>query len=233
MTEREKIAARIRALRAKTVDNGCTEDEAITAAEKVAEMLARYNMTVDEAELRSSPFERHQEQHEDEIGERLWKVADGISFLTGAQYWTSRRGVFPIEVNFFGFAHEVDVARYLLEICARAMRQEHARLKSQFALLTSVAQRRKIIPFLDGMADRLRQRIRALKPAAPTGTGLVVVRNSLIAAALADAGIETESANARSSRNFEPSYAEGRHAADRVALNRGLGGGDRPAGYLV
>jgi hypothetical protein len=32
MTEREKIAARIRALLAKTVENGCTEDEAIAAS---------------------------------------------------------------------------------------------------------------------------------------------------------------------------------------------------------
>ncbi|MFN3584870.1 hypothetical protein [Phenylobacterium sp.] len=32
MTEREKIAAKIRALRAKTVENGCTEAEALAAA---------------------------------------------------------------------------------------------------------------------------------------------------------------------------------------------------------
>lgn len=45
--EREKIAAKIRALRAKTVENGCTEAEALSAAEMLAKLLAQYNMTLD------------------------------------------------------------------------------------------------------------------------------------------------------------------------------------------
>ena len=40
-------------------------------------------------------------------------------------------------------------------------------------------------PFLDGMADRLHERILALRPPAPTGTGLVVLRGALIDAAMA------------------------------------------------
>ena len=59
MSERERIAARIRALRAKTVENGCTEAEAMAAAKKLAQLLADYNMTMDEADLRASPFGDH------------------------------------------------------------------------------------------------------------------------------------------------------------------------------
>lgn len=62
MPNREKIATRIRALAAMTVENGCTEEEAITAARKLAEMLASYNMTLDEALLREQPFAEHTEQ---------------------------------------------------------------------------------------------------------------------------------------------------------------------------
>lgn len=119
--EREKIAARIRALRSKTVANGCTEEEAMSAAELLAKLLAQYNMTLDEAELRESPFERTSVKQDDWVGEKLWVVADGIAFLTGARYWSSRPG-FVREVSFFGFKHEVEVARYLLELCARAMK---------------------------------------------------------------------------------------------------------------
>jgi hypothetical protein len=221
--ERDKIAARIRALLAKTVENGCTEDEAVSAAAKAAEMLARYNLTVDEVHLRETPFAKHAEQHDDEVGSRLWKVADGIAYMTGCRYWSSAPG-FRTEVTFFGFAHEVEIARYLLDICARAMRQEDRRLNRIHGLLVPRKRRMIILPFLDGMADRLRERIRALKPAAPTGKGLVVLRGALIDAALADEGIETRDGRGRASRDLEGSYVDGRLAADRVALNRAVNG---------
>ena len=223
MTEREKIAARIRALLAKTVANGCTEDEAVAAAAKAAEMLARYNMTVDEAEMRESPFTRHRETHDDAVGDRLWKVAAAISELTGARTWNAPIGM-PVEITFFGFEHEVQVATYLLEICARSMRLHEAVLRSQMTLLNPVAQRRKIVPFLDGMADRLHDRIKALKPPQPAGTGLVVLHNQLIDAELKKEGIDLNEKRARGSRDVGADYHAGRAAADKVSLNRGLSG---------
>lgn len=224
MTKREKISAICRALRAKTVENGCTEAEALAAAEKLADMLRDYNLTLDEIEMRASSFGKHTERHQDDVGERLWKVAGAIAELTGATYWTSAVGVHPIEINFFGFQHEVEVAAYLLDICARAMRQEHRRLQAFHGLLRPEARRRKVLPFIDGMADRLRQRILALKPPTPTGTGLVVLRNSLIAEAMALAGIKTKDRAMPRSRDFEAAYQDGRAAADRVSLNRGVSG---------
>lgn len=226
--DRDKIAARIRALLSKTVENGCTEDEAIAAAEKAAEMLARYNLTVDEVQMRASPFSRHTENHDDAVGERLWKVADPISALTGARYWQSPVGVRPIEINFFGFEHEVLVARYLLEICANAMRVQEERLRRENRLLVPRAQMRKVVPFLDGMSDRLYRRLKALVPPAPTGTGLVVLRNSLIDQAL---GLKFTSQRTRPSRR-DDGYVDGLRAGDAVSLNRGLTGSQPAVGLL-
>lgn len=221
---RERIAATIRALRAKTVENGCTEAEALAAAEKLADLLRRHNMTLDEAEMRASPFERHQETHDDWVGERLWKVADGIAHMTGVRYWAQRPGEKPT-INFFGFAHEMDIARYLLEICRGAMLREQTRIvREQFSgsfWPSSTRQRRTIIPFLDGMADRLRQRLRDLKPPEPTGTGLVVLRGALIDQAMP---VKLDSGRSRNSRSLDDGYREGLAAGDRVALNRGVTG---------
>lgn len=231
MTDREKICARIRALLAKTVENGCTEDEAIAAAAKAAEMLERYNLTVDEVQMRESPFARHTERSADIVGERLWKPAAAISELTGARYWTARPGE-PAHVTFFGFEHEVLVARYLLDICANAMRWHEEHQRRSMRLLHHSVQRRRIIPFLDGMADRLYSRIMALKPPRPPGTGLVVLHQQLIDQALADEGFRLNQKRARGSRDFDPAYDDGRTAADRVALNRGLTGA-RNAGLFI
>jgi Protein of unknown function (DUF2786). len=222
MNDRDRIAARIRALLAKTVENGCTEDEAVAAAAKAAEMLAKYNLTVDEVQLRESPFQRHTEHHDDFVGDRLWKVADAIAHLTGSRYWTSPIGVRPVEINFFGFAHEVDVSKYLLAICARAMNDNLERLHRDYGLLTFAAKRRKFIPFMDGMADSLARRIRALRPPEPTGTGLIVLRGQLIDAAMP---VKIKQRDMRSSRDFESDYLNGLIAGDRVALNSALQGG--------
>ncbi len=223
MTDREHLCAKVRALMAKTVENGCTEDEAVAAAAKAAEMLARYNLTLDEVQARQTPFERMQARFGDEAGARLWKPAAAISELTGAVFWRSPAGVHPVELTFFGFAHEVDVAKYLLAICARAMRQAEARLNADWALVTPAARRRRVLPFLDGMADRLHRRILDLKPPRVPGTGLVVVRGDLIRRAMKDAGIKLRTSNVRPSRDGESSYQDGVRAADRVALSQGVG----------
>jgi hypothetical protein len=157
-------------------------------------------------------------------------VADAIGFLTGARFWMSPVGVSPVEFTFFGFEHEVDVARYLLEICGRAMRQEHNRLNRSYGLLVPAARRRKVLPFLDGMADSLRRRIRALREqqSASTGKELIIVRNELIDAALADMGINLKDRSTRRSRDWERSYLDGQRAGERVSLNKGVRGPNSP-----
>ena len=50
----DKLKVRIQALRAKTIDNGCTEDEALSAAAKVAELLDRYDLSLTDVELRAA-----------------------------------------------------------------------------------------------------------------------------------------------------------------------------------
>jgi hypothetical protein len=221
---KDRILHICRSLAAKTVANGCTEDEAIAAAAKLAELLAAHNLTMDEVQLRESEFERHTEWHEDDVGQRLWKVAKGAAHMTGSKYWVSRPGVHPVEVNFFGFDHEVAVARYVLEICAHAMRSERDRMARRWALYVPAKRRSLMVAFLDGMSDALLRRLWALKPPAPTGTGLVVLHDSLIVAAMKDAGLGTQDRNERRSRDFERSYKDGVAAGERVALNPGLAG---------
>ena len=102
------------------------------------------------------------------------------------------------------------------------MRQQERRLKALHRLLRLSVQRRFIIPFLDGMADRLHRRIWDMKPPAPTGTGLVVLHKQLIDDALKDEGLDFTSRKTRSSRDHEASYRDGVKAGDRVSLNKGL-----------
>lgn len=223
--DRDKLIKRIRALMEKTVENGCTEGEALAAAEKAASMLQEHNLTLSDLEVREQPFARAKSVHDDLVGERLWKVADAVAYMVGVRYWTSRAGVVPIQITFFGFKHEVEIADYLLAICKRAMQQEHDRASAANALLSLPRRRRKIIPFLDGMADRLRDRIRDMKPKGTTGTAIVPLHDSLIIAELDRLGIKTDQRKMAGSRDFEGTYFDGMRAGDKVSLNRGVGTG--------
>jgi hypothetical protein len=51
----ERLVQRIRVLRAKTVAQGCTEEEALAAAEKVAELLDRHSLSLGELDFRAQP----------------------------------------------------------------------------------------------------------------------------------------------------------------------------------
>ena len=55
-SERQEIAAKVRALLAKTVDKGCTEQEAVAAASKAKELMDRYQVDLSEAELEEDGF---------------------------------------------------------------------------------------------------------------------------------------------------------------------------------
>lgn len=220
MSDRERIAARIRALRAKTVENGCTEAEAMAAAEKLAQLLTDYNMTLDEAYLRASPFGDHVHDAAGTVGLKLWKPAGAIAKLTSTRYWTGGRDA-PTRITFVGLSHEVEIAAYLLAICERAMRTESAAIMRAVRNLPHIKQAARVMPFLDGMADRLAARILAMIPPQPPGKGLIVLRNALITEELARRGVEIETGAARRPMNWG-AYNDGVRAGDGVALNPGV-----------
>lgn len=221
---RDSIAAKIRALLAKTVENGCTEQEAVAAAAVAARLLAEHDLTVDEVELRSNPFAQARHVEPDEVGERLWRPASAISELTHTKLWQTPQGVVPVGFTFFGFDHEVEIATYLLAICGRAMRTGVERLDADLALRRPEYRRSRRRAFLDGMADALARRIRALVPPIAPGTGLVVLRKELVEAAAEAKGIRTRTINSRPNHDLDDAYSLGEAAGELVQLNPGVGG---------
>lgn len=112
--DRKKLRATIAALSAKTTGNGCTEAEAMAAAEKVAELLSKHGVD-DAAELEFDEWTV-------EIGRRT--VVDGLwgqvaTFchckLWYTKDWTSSRW----SVVYFGRWNDVAVAEYLHALLER------------------------------------------------------------------------------------------------------------------
>ncbi|MFG1409488.1 DUF2786 domain-containing protein [Xanthobacter sp. VTT E-85241] len=121
MTDLAKLRARLQALRNKTTANGCTEAEALAAAEKAAELLSAHD--VDEVELEASAYE----ELEVDLGGRrtvldeVWKAVAYFVDCEGFLRQHGRRG-FGLRWGYvyFGRPSDVLVAEYVHEVIRRA-----------------------------------------------------------------------------------------------------------------
>ncbi len=229
--ERKKILDKIAALRTKTQAAGCTEEEALSAAAKAAELLDRYGL--DESDLRAaqqSDYERADFDVSDAVGERLWRIATAISGLTDTRTWSNGiKGRPDTKISFWGLGVDVSIAHYLLDICDRAVRSAAARHEASLVLLRPNVRRRRLHAFLDGMIIRLAKRIREIewtrKRSQGEGSGLVVLKMALVDASLKGQGIMLQSVAQRHFTDAEPEFELGAGAADRVRLDAGVGSG--------
>jgi hypothetical protein len=92
--------------------------------------------------------------------------------------------------------------------------------------------RRKVINgFVDGITGRISERLRELSkpPAAASSTdtnsrALVVIKQTLIKAKLAELGIKLRTGSSSSRQHDEGSFAAGRSAGDRASFGRPVSG---------
>src|SRR3984893_6775367 len=126
----DKLKTRIQALRAKTIDNGCTEDEALSAAAKVAELLDRYDLSLTDVEIREAPcgkraFETHRKKRiplDDCIG--------AVANFCDCRVWREKNEAVEARYVFFGLRSDIEVAHYLTELIDTAIRSELGRYKT-------------------------------------------------------------------------------------------------------
>jgi hypothetical protein len=122
-TELVRVKARIRALAEKTVSNGCTEAEAMAAAEMVGRLLERYALSMQEIDVSKEVCV----QVEVTGGGKQRRPIDGcvtaIARFCDCKVWISRDMGKPTYV-FFGFEVDATLAGYLFHVIDRAMRTE-------------------------------------------------------------------------------------------------------------
>ncbi len=233
--ELDKVAARIRALLDKTVANGCTEGEAISAALKAAEMLSRHDLTMAEVKARGDGFKESVHPHRDMLDQHLWKVADAIAELCQVRTWSIGTGRNSEGLNFFGMAGDVEIATYLLGIVERSMRDSRDAFDRSQALFRKSVRRARVEDFVDAMSSRLRERIFEIawtrRREAPDGVAEAKLR--IIDDEREANGVTLRDIRSAAPRDLGKGYAEGRAAADGVALNAAVSGDGRPSGIIA
>ena len=227
-TELDKVLARIQALRAKTVDRGCTEEEAIAAAGKVAELLDRYGLSLGEVELKEQACEGFGV----DTGRRRFGPIDDCIPTVGAfcdcRVWSEKAADGQIRYVFFGLPADVAGARYLYELVERAFATETELFKRSelYAGPRSGERRSATQSFQTGLAhgiarklDELhRQRKETVR--AETGRDLVPVKEGVVEDELAKLGLRF---HARGGGRGRYVLREAYEAGDRFEYRPGIG----------
>lgn len=153
MTDREDILAKIRRLRELTTKRGCTEAEAIAAAQKAAQLMAQYGLDDDDVEMLSA-----QVKTKVPAGSPRSKISAYIAVATNTSMLFRDRD----EIIVYGLAPGPDIAVYLQALCERAIAREIRTFKqgSFYKRRRSPSTRRQAVDeFVEGMSRHLGHRL--------------------------------------------------------------------------
>ena len=241
-TELARVKVRIKALTEKTVANGCTEAEAMSAADMGGRLLERYALSMDEIEVRTAKCV----QVEVDLGSRRRRPIDGaipaIARFCDCKVWLSPASRRPaaagdtrqpgIRYVFFGFETDAALAAYLFAVISRAIATETVVFKQANPRLTGVRLRGASTSFQHGLVARVAARLDALhdereasvRAQRVTGTALIVVKNQIVEEAFRENGVRLVNMNALGARVITKAYQDGWAAGERVNLSRPIRG---------
>ncbi|HTS09631.1 MAG TPA: DUF2786 domain-containing protein [Candidatus Eisenbacteria bacterium] len=239
MENRTALLRRIRALAAKTMDNGCTEQEALAAASLLARLVDKYGFTPADLDDPMEPLtEATIDVNRTMSGNQhfalsIAKFCDCKVFYRAAKFGKEK------EIVFFGHETDVLMCRYMMDLLGTA---NESGFKAFISEKKAAADGRKITRkevnadrrgFDWGMASRIKARLEAMKAdrngavdesTGKAGAALVVVKNAAVEAEYAKRyKISTKTALVR--RANLDAYNAGQVHGDRVAINPGVNGG--------
>lgn len=236
MSDLDAIIKKIKALQARAADAASTEAEAAMALKIAAKLLADHDLTMTEVEAKSAG-----------VKEERW--SKGGKHRTVEQYaWRGVEMLCNVRVikvhnsdamRLIGSPADVAAAMYFFDIVSQACKscwETYFKTWDCYHAINKHGSQRGVSQsFKIGVATRLGQRMQEMARAAKQeqtsqGTGLVVVKNALIDAFIADKIGKVRSTKDQS-RHVADAKRAGLTAAEGVNLSRGFGG-SRPIGQL-
>jgi hypothetical protein len=225
MNNREGLLDKIRALLAKTVENGCTEAEMLAALAKARAMRDAYAVTDEELQLAKAEAAifRNEPEDRNDPHKIKWHIALAVAEFSECEVWRNRDGGY----TFCGMAADVQWAAWLLDHLTDFVASELV-----LHLMTSLApksERCEVIKgFVLGCCERVSARLTELSkpPAEQTSNGraLVAIKSAAIADKLKACGITLRQSYGRSCSYDEGAMAAGRQAGNGASFGRPVSG---------
>jgi hypothetical protein len=222
----DRLVQRIQGLRAKTVAQGCTEHEAMAAAEKVAELLDRHGLSLNELELQAQPCEGIGVQTNRRRMAPIDECIPTIAAFFDCRVWAERTHDAPLRYIFFGLRGDVMAAQYLYEMVERAFDTETDGFRAGSLYAEMAGDRRSATnSFQLGLSRGITAKLLTLRAArdqvirSASGRDLVPVKAAMIEEEMAKLGLNLRAKSGnRGKRVLKDAYTAGQEAGERFEI---------------
>lgn len=226
----DRLVQRIQGLRAKTVAQGCTEQEAMAAAEKVAELLDRYGLSLNELELQAQPCEGIGIQTNRRRIAPIDECIPAIAAFFDCRVWSERAQGAPLRYIFFGLRSDVTAAQYLYEMVERAFDTETAVFRRSDLYEEMKGDRRSATnSFQIGLSRGISAKLGAMRAArdetirSASGRDLVPVKSAMIEEEMSKLGLHlSQRSHATGKRVIRDAYTAGQEAGEKFEFAPGI-----------
>jgi hypothetical protein len=230
LAAKEGLVQKLQALQNMTVANGCTENEALVAAGKAAELLERYGLSMEE--LKAASPEQLCDQNTLDCGRPRFThevqfLAPIIAQFTKTKTWQTRTST-EVQMTFFGLKADVQIASYLFSVFRSVMDNEWKLFWCCHAVEQGVNRRTARKSFMLGMAKRIQAKLFALMEAANSepvlaeSRELVVLKEDIVEKALRDLNFRFRTARKSKLTAFDvDAFMAGEEAGSNVSIPSG------------
>lgn len=213
---RKKMLEKVKAILAKTMDNGCTEDEAMTALAKARELMATYD--IDEKELDALDQEKatiFRTDPKDPYEIKFW-LAKYVGKFTRCRAWADKKKI----VSFAGMESDVIFATWLLDTLQRFVMRALREFQKQRSIKGMTNSNWTSASFVSGCSARISEKLKELCPVEHT-------QNALVTAELAKNGIVLRKGRNSGKDVDSKSANAGYEAGNSARFDRPVGQGGR------
>ena len=219
----ERLVQRIQGLRAKTVAQGCTEQEALAAAEKVAELLDRYGLSLGELDFRAQPCDGIGIQTNRRRFAPIDSCIPGIAAFFDCRVWVEQAKGTALRYVFFGLRGDVAAAQYLYEMVERAFETETEAFHASDLYAQMAGERRSATnSFQIGLGRGISAKLQSMRAArdasrrSASGRDLVPVKAAMVDEEMAKLGLDLRTREVgRGKRVLTDAFTAGEAAGQR------------------
>jgi hypothetical protein len=218
------IAAKIRALLAKTTEQGCTESEALLAASKAQQLMEKYQLSLTETELRAEQILRDRRPSKGRIDDTVRNgLAMAIAAFTDCRCYVN--GYRVKETVYTGLESDVQFARFLHDSLADFIDRGAKR-----AMKDGLDRRSFSLGASHRIAERLREEVKARKAEAAKNRGsgvdlMVMTKANMLDRFFKDIGLKLRSRTQSVARGDGGSYSAGHSYGNGATFSRPVNGG--------
>ena len=219
----ERLVQRIQGLRAKTVAQGCTKQEALAAAEKAAELLDRYGLSLGELDFRAQPCDGIGIQTNRRRFAPIDSCIPAIAAFFDCRVWVEQAKGTTLRYVFFGLRGDVAASQYLYEMVERAFETETEAFRTGDLYSRMAGGRRSAAnSFQIGLARGLSRKLQSMRAArdasrrSASGQDLVPVKTAMVDEEVAKLGLDLHAREiGRRKRVLTDAFAAGEAAGQR------------------